>query len=249
MKNNNLSVVGLIPSRLESTRLPHKALLDIHGMPMIVHVALRAKLASKLDQVYVCTDNNQIAEICIDNKIKVVLTRSNHRNGTERIAEAAKTLNLMDNQIVIDIQGDEPLLLPEMVDNMVKFMTRSNYSISVPYINIEEKCSPSRVKIVESNGRIIYLTRSDAPHPFSKVSQMKKHLSVIGFRVSALMKFASLEPTPLEKIEGVELLRAIENGIDIGTYEEYGDTLAVDTIEDYDKVKILMSHDKVFGKY
>ena len=248
MKKNS-EIIGLIPSRLESTRLPNKALLDIQGMPMIVHVALRAKLATKLDQLYVCTDSNQIAEICIDNKIKVVLTKSNHRNGTERIAEAAKTLKLDPNQIVVDIQGDEPLLMPEMVDNMANFMEKSNFSISVPYINMKDLYSPSRVKIVESNGRIIYLTRSDAPHPFLKSNQMKKHLSVIGFRVSALMKFANSEPTPLEQIEGIELLRAIETGMDVGTYEEFGETLAVDTSEDYDRVKMLMIRDKLFGTY
>ncbi len=244
-----LRTIGLIPARLESTRLPNKALLDIIGMPMIVHVALRASLAHKLDEVYVCTDNNQIAEICIENNIRVVLTRSDHKNGTERIAEAAKILNLDYKQIVIDIQGDEPLLIPNMIDNMVNYMQKSNYSISVPYLRISEQYSSNKVKIVESNGRIIYLTRSHAPHPFLKNSQMKKHLNVIGFRVSELIKFASLEPTQLEQIEGVELLRAIESGIDIGTYEEYGETLSVDTYEDYEKVKVLMSRDELFRKY
>jgi 3-deoxy-manno-octulosonate cytidylyltransferase (CMP-KDO synthetase) len=248
MKKNN-QTIGLIPARLESSRLPSKALLDIHGMPMIVHVALRAKLAKKIDMVLVCTDSEKITEVCLDNKIEVVLTKSIHKNGTERIAEAAKILKLNDEDVVIDIQGDEPLLIPQMIDNMVDYMLNSYYKIAVPFIRMNEAYSPNRVKIVESAGRIVYLTRADAPYGFLKSSDIKKHLSIIGFRVCALKKFAMLEPTPLEQVEGVELLRALESGLEIGTYEEFGETMAVDTKEDYERVQRLMSRDSFFKKY
>jgi 3-deoxy-manno-octulosonate cytidylyltransferase (CMP-KDO synthetase) len=248
MKKNN-QIVGLIPTRLESSRLPNKALLDINGLPMIVHVALRAKLAKKIEMVFVCTDSEKITEVCLENKIDVVLTKSSHKNGTERIAEAAEMLGLGDEDIVIDIQGDEPLLIPAMIDNMVDHMVSSDYKIAVPYIKISEVNSPNRVKIVESAGKIIYLTRADAPYGFLKSCDIKKHLSIIGFRASALKHFAILEPTPLEQIEGVELLRALEGGINIGTYEEFGETLAVDTKEDYQRVQRLMGQDLIFNKY
>lgn len=248
MKKNN-QIVGLIPSRLESSRLPNKALLDINGLPMIVHVALRAKLAKKIDMVFVCTDSEKITEVCLKNSIEVVLTKSCHKNGTERIAEAAELLRLSNEDIVIDIQGDEPLLIPSMIDNMADYMLNSEYKIAVPFIKMNEVNSPNRVKIVESAGRIIYLTRADAPYGYLKSCDIKKHLSIIGFKVCALKNFAILGPTPLEQVEGVELLRALEGGINIGTYEEIGETLAVDTKEDYERVQRLMSQDLIFKKY
>ncbi|MBT7555998.1 NTP transferase domain-containing protein [Candidatus Woesearchaeota archaeon] len=117
-----MKIIGLIPVRLESSRLPNKAIMEIAGMPMILHVAKRAKLSKTLDRVVVCTDSHLICNICIDNNIEIVLTKNTHANGTERIAEAANILNLDDDTIIVDIQGDEPLLKPYMIDNVSNFL-------------------------------------------------------------------------------------------------------------------------------
>lgn len=242
--------IGLIPSRIESSRLPEKAILDILGTPMVVHVAKRAMLATLLDDVIVCTDSLRIAHACIAHDIRCMLTKSKHLNGTERIAEAAEYLNLNDEDIVIDIQGDEPLLAPAMVDNVVRFILSTKNDVVVPYIPIPSALdSPNRVKIIESYGKVYYMTRASAPYSFLEAGKLKKHLSIIGFRVDALLKFATNSQTPLERVEGVELLRALEMGLTIGTFEEEGETLAVDTYEDYMQVKRLMFRDVLYGKY
>ncbi len=242
--------IGLIPSRLESSRLPEKALLDIAGTPMVIHVAKRAMRATLLDEVIVCTDSIKIAQTCIENEIRCMLTKSKHLNGTERIAEAAEYMGLNGKDIVVDIQGDEPLLIPEMIDNVVNFILSTKNDVVVPYIPISSSSdSPNRVKIIESLGRVHYMSRSPAPYSFLEATKLKKHLSIVGFRVSALFEFARNSQTPLERVEGVELLRALEIGLRVGTFEEVGETLAVDTYEDYLQVKRLMLRDALHGKY
>jgi 3-deoxy-manno-octulosonate cytidylyltransferase (CMP-KDO synthetase) len=242
-----MNIVGLIPVRLESSRLPNKAILDISGMPMILHVAKRAALSKILDRVVVCTDSYKICGLCIEHEIEVVLTKSIHTNGTERIAEAASILNLDRDAIIVDIQGDEPLLKPYMIENVVNyFINNKDFDIVVPFIEIFEKESHSRVKLVTSGNNVIYMSRRNLPYPFLKNSVYKKHLSIIAFRMDALLKFASSKPTPLEEIEGIELLRALEIGLKVGTFEEYGETLSVDTQEDYERVQRLMTRDEIF---
>ncbi len=230
-------------------RLPRKALVEISGLPLIVHVAARSRMASSLDKVYVCTDSGLIADVCIKYGIDVILTKSRHLNGTERISEAAEILELDDTDIVIDIQGDEPLMKPTMINNMADYMIRTHHGVAVPYINMSDVNSPSRVKVIEADGRVIYFTRADAPYGVDGNVVLKKHLSVIGFRVCALRHFVSLAPGKLERIEGIELLRLIESGVFVGTYEEFGETLSVDTPEDLDRVKILMCSDDLRGAY
>jgi 3-deoxy-manno-octulosonate cytidylyltransferase (CMP-KDO synthetase) len=244
-----VKVIGLIPARLESSRLPKKAILDILGYPMIVHVAKRAMLAECLDAIAVCTDSKQIAEICLSNDIDVVLTKASNKNGTERIAEAARHIGLGATDIIVDIQGDEPLLLPQMIQNVVQFILRSDFDIVVPFLRITEENNPNRVKIVESGGRILYMTRASAPYPFLRNATTKKHLSIIAFRRYALEQFFLADQTELELVEGVELLRALEMGLRLGTYEESGETLAVDTQADYERVVRLMGRDSLYGKY
>jgi 3-deoxy-manno-octulosonate cytidylyltransferase (CMP-KDO synthetase) len=242
-----MNIIGLIPVRLESSRLPNKAILEISGIPMILHVVKRAKLSKILDRVVVCTDSHKICDLCVENKIEVVLTKNVHTNGTERIAEAADILGLDQDTIVVDIQGDEPLLKPYMIDNVADYLIKNNqFDIIVPFIKIFEEESHSRVKLVTSNDNVVYMSRRNLPYPFSKDAVYKKHLSIIAFKMDALSKFASSEPTPLEEIEGIELLRAIEIGLKVGTFEEYGETLSVDTSEDYERVQRLMCKDELY---
>ena len=242
-----MNIIGLIPVRLESSRLPNKAILEISGIPMILHVVKRAKLSKTLDRVVVCTDSHKICDLCVENKIEVVLTKNEHTNGTERIAEAAGILGLDQDTIVVDIQGDEPLLKPYMVDNVADYLIKNiQFDIIVPFIKTFEEESHSRVKLVTSKDNVVYMSRRNLPYPFSKDTVYKKHLSIIAFKMDALSKFAASEPTPLEEIEGIELLRAIEIGLKVGTFEEYGETLSVDTSEDYERVQRLMCKDELY---
>jgi len=242
-----MNIIGLIPVRLESSRLPNKAILEIAEIPMILHVAKRAQLSQSLDRVVVCTDSYKICDMCVENEIEIVLTKNVHTNGTERIAEAANILNLDDETIIVDIQGDEPLLKPYMIDNVADYLVKNKcFDIVVPFIEIFGKELYSRVKLVTSGNSVVYMSRKNIPYPFLKDTVYKKHLSIIAFRMDALSKFAASKPTPLEEIEGIELLRAIEIGLKVGTFEEYGETLSVDTIEDYERVQRLMIRDEIY---
>jgi len=238
--------IGLIPVRMESSRLPDKPLLDFWGAPMVIHVAKRAKLSKILDDVIVCTDSYKIVQVCQKYNISCCLTSMFCMNGTERIAEAARIIGVTDDDILIDIQGDEPLIDPITIDNVALFLSNNDFDIVVPYIKINGGEDINRVKIVSSNNKIIYMSRKNIPYAFTKKTQYKKHLSVIGFKVSALDSFANSSPTKLEEIEGIELLRAIEIGLKLGTFEEHGDSTSVDTQLDYEKALRMMKKDKIF---
>ncbi len=242
-----MNIVGLIPARLDSERLPKKAILKIAEIPMILHVAKRAQLSQSLDRLVVCTDSYKICDMCVENEIDVVLTKDVHTNGTERIAEAANILNLDNETVIVDIQGDEPLLKPYMIDNVVNYLLNNKcFDIVVPFIEVFGEESHSKVKLVASGNNVIYMSRRNLPYPFLKDTIYKKHLSIIAFRRHALSKFSDSKPTPLEEIEGIELLRAIEIGLKIGTFEEYGETLSIDTKEDYERVQRLMLRDEIY---
>ena len=240
-------IIALIPARMESSRLPGKPLLDICGLPMIVHVARRARLSARVDQVVVCTDSVEILLACERHGIDVCLTRASHVNGTERIAEASESLGLRESDVIVDVQGDEPFVRPDYIEQVADFVAGSGYRCVVPYQLMDEYDNVNRVKIVASGHRVIYFSRSDIPCHFGAVRQpLKKHLSVIGFRLSALRAFAASPPTPLEDIERVELMRLIEIGEPIGTFAQDGSSLSVDTPEDYRLACRMMERDRLF---
>jgi len=244
-----MKTVGLIPSRLNSSRLPSKALLPIDGLPLVVHTLKRSQLAKSLDAVYVCTDSEEIADAVRGHGGEVIMTSSRHINGTERIAEAVRGLAV---DIAVDIQGDEPLINPEHIDAVVAEHRRHpEWDILVPSLPISEAESPHLVKIVhDHDNRVVFMSRAVIPQPFRhRPAYYLKHLSIISFRPAALARFATLAPGPLEIAEGVELLRAIENGIPIGTMELEGDSFSVDIHEDYVRVMLQMARDSVRKRY
>lgn len=247
--SNKRKVLGLIPARMESSRLPNKPLLKILDHAMIVHVAKRAQFSKLLSDVIVCTDSLEIAHECFSNKIKCCLTGNYHSNGTERIAEAARIMNLSENDFIIDIQGDEPLINPETIDTLVAKFISSDFDLMLPYILLMERNNKNIVKVVESKKQIIYMSRSDIPFNFSKDEPLKKHLSVIAFKNKSLQLYANNPRSPLEKIESIELLRAIELGMKIGTFEEKKETFSVDVRDDYEKSIRAMREDTLYLKY
>ncbi len=243
------TVIGLIPARLESSRLPNKPLLPILEMPMVIHVAMRARMSKKLDEVIVCTDSIEIARVCFDHQIKCCLTGAFHANGTERIAEAAKILRLTEGDVIVDIQGDEPLIRPESIDLLVDKFQKNNYEIMLPYLRFGDVGNKNIVKISESKGKILYMSRSDIPYPFTTSTFLKKHLSIIAFTYKALEKYSKLPKGDLEKIESIELLRGLEAGMSIGTFEVEHETFSVDIKDDYERAIRAMRNDDLYRKY
>lgn len=250
--NKNISkinVVGLIPVRLNSNRLFRKAILNIDGIPMFVHTYKRSLFSKKLTDVYVCTDSDKIIKIAKKYKCNYIKTGHNI-TGTDRISEAAKKIK-KNYHLYVDIQGDEPLLDPNHIDKVVDWHFKNlNFDIVVPSLKSKNIDSPHIVKIVKSKKKILYFSRSLVPYPFRKKQKyFLKHLSIISFRPDSLKKFKLLKEGILEKIEGIELMRALENNMTIGTFNLEGSSFSVDTENDFLKAAKFMNIDKIRKKY
>jgi 3-deoxy-manno-octulosonate cytidylyltransferase (CMP-KDO synthetase) len=244
-----MRVVGLIPSRLGSTRLPAKALLMIDGLPLVIHTMKRAQLAKSLDEVYVCTDSEKIAKAVMKYGGKHIMTRVDHCNGTERIAEAAENI---EADFFVDIQGDEPLLNPDHIDRVVaEHHKHPEWDIVLPSLPIDKPETQHICKVThDANFRILYLSRAVIPQPFKRRPDFYlKHLSIISFTAESLRHYSKLKPSNLEQVEGIELLRAIENGMTVGTVLLEGDSFSVDIKQDFDKAIERMALDEMRKKY
>ena len=247
--NKKFKVIGLIPSRLNSTRLFNKALLELDGFPLVIHTYKRAQLSKYLDDIYICTDSKKIMKIAKDNKCKVILTGKNN-TGTDRISEASLKLK-KKYDLFIDIQGDEPLLNPNHIDRVITWHQKNlEFDIVVPSLVSKGIDTPNIVKIVKSKKRVIYFSRARVPFAFKKISNnYLKHLSIISFKPEALINFRKFKQGILEKQEGIELMRAIENNMKVGTFKLEGDSFSVDTKEDFSKAQKRIIHDKTRKKY
>ena len=155
----------------------------------------------------------------------------------------------VDADIIVDVQGDEPLIYPETIDTLVSNFKLSSFDIMLPYIEINDTNNVNIVKISTVGKKIIYMSRMDIPCPFSQDRKLKKHLSIIAFTVSALRKYSHMKKSELEKIESIELLRALESGLEIGTFQESKESFSVDVIEDYHRANRYMRDDKVYKRY
>lgn len=236
-------IIGLIPSRLESRRLKNKPLLILDKIPLIVHTYKRALLSKKLDEVFVCTDNEKIIQVLKKYNCKYIKTKKNFTNGTDRIASVASKFKNIS--LFIDIQGDEPLINPHDIDKLIDFHTNNNrYDIVVPCLKTKKTKSKNIVKIVKSGNNIIYMTRLDAPCDFIKKTIYYKHLSVISFKPDVLKKFPNLKNKEIESIESIELMRAIENFFKLGTFVSKSDSFSIDIKSDYLKAKKKIKKDK-----
>jgi len=243
-------IVALIPSRLESKRLPGKALLDIDGYPIIIHTAKRAMLSKMIDEVYVCTDSKEIIDVCKKYEIQIIKTKKNFKNGTERIASVAKKFK---NYLIVDVQGDEPLTNPNTIDRLINFHLKNKYKpeIVIPTRSMSHDSSDTNVRVLSSkSNRIMYLSRAKIPYNYKNpVSFVDKHVSVITFSYNGLMKYKKLKPSPLELTEDIELLRALENDMNVFSYRIKEKSFSVDVNDDYLKAKIAMSNDPYRDKY
>ena len=244
-----MKIIGLIPSRINSKRLFNKALLEIKGLPLVVHTYKRSKLAKSLDDLYICTDSEKIISVARKYGCKILKTGKN-KTGTDRISEAALKIK-KKYDLYVDIQGDEPLIDPRHIDKLVEWHKKNlSFDIVVPFIKAKNIDSKNIVKIVKSKKKIIYFSRAKVPFPFKRKNNFfNKHLSIISFKPNALKKFKKFEESPLEKIEGIELMRALENNLNVGTFELKGKSFSVDTSGDFFKAKKFMIKDRWVKKY
>ena len=237
----------IIPARHASTRLPGKPLADIAGKPMVVRVAERALLAGAA-RVVVATDDERIKVAVEAHGIDACLTSADHPTGTDRLAEAARQLGLPDDAIVVNVQGDEPLIDPGAIDEAVAGFTDPGVLITTLYrriTDLAELKNPNIVKIaIDRGGFALYFSRAPIPYvrdPRGGWPPMYRHVGLYAYRRSALLVLASLEPTPLERAESLEQLRALEHGIRIKTVETAYDSFGVDTPEDLEHVRRLLA--------
>ena len=248
MKNSNekKDVIGVIPARYSSTRFEGKVLADINGKPMIQHVWERAKQALLLDGLIIACDDERVASVAKEFGAAVVMTAKQHVSGTDRIAEV---VNPLECKIVVNIQGDEPLMHPTMIDNVVRaLMDDPDLSMATVIKRIDDPAviaDPHVVKVVvDKNNYAMYFSR--APIPFlAHSSEVKapiyyKHIGLYGYTKDFLFTFKNLKPSNLEKIEKLEQLRVIEEGYKIRVIETKYDTIGVDTFEDLEKLKIFL---------
>jgi 3-deoxy-manno-octulosonate cytidylyltransferase (CMP-KDO synthetase) len=243
-----MKVVGMIPVRLESSRLPEKALCDILGLPMVIHTLKRTQMAKTLNEVYVVTDSVVIKALVESHQGKVIMTSKAHQTGSDRLAEAAEHI---EADIVINIQGDEALVDPDHIDAGVKGLINSKAEISILLTQFSKKQSYDDIKaVVNLKNEIMYLSRNDIPSDSrSSVKGLLKAYHVVSFRRDFLIKYAKLKQTPLEKIEYNEYLRVLENGYVIQGVLVESNSVSVDTAEDLKYVRKLMSADELFEIY
>jgi len=210
--------VGIIPARWGSTRFPGKPLHLIAGKALLRRVWERCRKAKNLDSVIVATDDMRIAEAAFNWGAEVALTSTNHRSGTDRIAEVARSAKQF--AFIVNIQGDEPLVEPRLIDRIVEKL-RSDRAIQIvtaahPFEYAADALSPHQVKVVvDPAGNALYFSR--APIPFQEKDRFLslRHQGVYGFRRNALLKFVQWKPTPMERAESLEQLRALENGVTV----------------------------------
>ena len=248
MKNK---IIGFIPIKLNSKRLSKKALLNLKGLPLFVHVYRRAKFSKMLDDLIVCCDDKRVLMHAQKHNVKCMMTKKTHINGTERIAEAFKKMNL-SCKFIVDIQGDEPLINPEHIDRVIKFHKKNeDADIILPTLKVKEFNNKNLIKVVKNvRGDVMYLSRQDVP--FNNKNRKKfflKHLSIISFKPKALIKYDKIKRTSLEESENIELIRALEIGLKIKTENLTGDSFSVDVKKDFYKAKRYMLKDQLVKKY
>ena len=251
-----MHIVAIIPARFGSTRLPGKPLSDIAGKPMIERVHERARRARAPSRLLVATDDARIVEVVRAFGGEAILTSSRHESGTDRVAEVASQV---EGDIFVNVQGDEPMLDPDSIDEAALALRDDQRSVmatlSVPFETPEEVLSPSLVKVVTNEtGDALYFSRSPIPHvrlgpstdPGASAAEAikrglaRKHVGIYAYRKETLKAFAALPPTPLEQAEGLEQLRALHHGIPIRVVSSRVKAgLEVNTAEDLERVRVL----------
>ena len=238
-----MKILCVIPARYASTRLPGKPLADIVGKPMIQHVYERSSQATIPQQVVVATDDEKVFQAVQQFGGKVVMTSSEHQTGTDRLAEVASKYAEVD--VIINVQGDEPLIDPKVIDELAQeFLNDTALQMAsvMSIMDTEDYQNPNAVKVVtDLNNNALYFSRSLLPYPrVAGKANVYKHIGIYAYKKDFLLKFAKLEPTPLEQSESLEQLRALENGYKIKMIKTKSKFIGVDSIEDLQTVNELL---------
>ena len=230
----------IIPARLASSRFPQKVLADIGGLPMVVRTAKRV---AHLDRVVVAADDEKIIEVCKEYGIEAMLTSTTHKSGTDRIHECATILELDDDELIINVQADEPFIEPDVVESLMKklqdlqkknapFIMGSCYNA----INADAATDPNLVKVVlDEADNAIYFSRSAIPYNQGGGAKYFGHIGIYGFSKKSLKEFCSLKDAPIEDIEKLEQLRAIYHGKKITMVKVTSTGFGIDTVEDLER--------------
>jgi 3-deoxy-manno-octulosonate cytidylyltransferase (CMP-KDO synthetase) len=249
-----MKIVGVIPARMGSSRFPGKPLALIRGKTMIEHVYKRSALCQALDAVVVATPDPEIAQAVRNFAGEFIMTSPDHQRATDRVAEAARTVG---GDIVIVIQGDEPLVHPDMIEAAVKPVAEDD---SIFCSNLVERIgsraefeNPNTIKVtMDYQGNALYFSREPIPNQtnigFDKI-QAYRQVCIIPFRIANLFKFLELEPTPLEETESIDMLRILENGYKVRMVETEFRTLSVDLAAEILPVEQAMEHDPLCSLY
>jgi len=242
----------VIPARHASTRLPGKPLLDLGGKPMVVRVAERARL-SAASEVWIATDHAEIFAAAERHGIAALMTRADHVSGTDRLAEAAQQLKLADDEIIVNVQGDEPLIEAQMIDRVAAGLEADGEAAIAtacyPITDAAEFFNPNAVKVVcDSNGRALYFSRAPVPYARDAFAADRsvlpaglpalRHIGIYAYRVSFLRRYASLAAAPIEQCEALEQLRAMWHGFPIHVVlSDHVPEAGVDTLADLERVR------------
>ena len=236
----------VIPARYASSRFPGKPLAEIAGKPMVEHVCERAR-ASGARSVVVATDDQRILKAVEKAGHRALMTRADHASGTDRIAEAAKLLGLADDAIVVNVQGDEPLIEPGLIAEVAGVLARApDASLSTACHPLHDEsafANPNVVKVVlDAKGYALYFSRAGIPHPREGRPTAYRHIGIYGYRVAFLERYAALAPSPLEKAEALEQLRALWHGYRIAVTVSAAEAPpGVDTPQDLEAVRRMLA--------
>jgi len=248
-----MDVAAVIPVRMGSSRYPGKPLCDIHGKTMVEHVYRRTRMSDSVDETYVATPNEEIREEAESFGANVIMTGS-HTRATDRVAEAAEDI---DAEIIVVMQGDEPLVYPDMLDDAIEPLLNDEdvlvTNLARPIPTEEEFRDINNVKVVvDENWDALYFSRSPIPNLYDAGiddAPIYHQVCVIPFRREFLFEFTSMDETPLERAESVDMLRLLENGHNVRLVETTRDTYPVDTPEDHERVNEMMAEDDLFETY
>ena len=239
---SSLRIAAVIPARLKSTRMTRKVLRPIAGRPMVEWVWRAAAASGLMDPVVVATDAEEVADACRARSIPVVMTSPAAASGSDRVREVSRQI---DADIYVNIQGDEPTLTADFFPPLLGLFDRPEVEVTTLSVRCppEEFTNPNAVKVVTAfDGRALYFSRATIPFDRDQVgfTGFRKHLGIYAYRKAALERFAALPPSPLEKLERLEQLRFLENGIAIYVADAPRDTIGVDTEEDLVRAEALL---------
>jgi len=235
----------IVPARYGSTRFPGKPLADLGGKPMVVRVCERAA-QSGAAAVHVATDDERIARVVREHGHSALMTRADHVSGTDRLAEAAAQLKLSDHQVVVNVQGDEPLMASALIGQVAALLEQRDAVVSTACHAIHDAAAlanPNVVKVVlDAEGYALYFSRSQIPYPREAGGTCYRHAGIYGYRVGFLKRFSSLQPSPIEQTEALEQLRVLWHGFRIAVaVSETEIPPGVDTPQDLEAVRKMFS--------